>query len=77
MWQMMDIIHHQGGGSGTSILDIPLAMLVPLETIEQNLHGYSAGQLLEIGRIYGHDAAHSVFIKNVYNGKAAETCLGR
>ncbi len=30
MWQMMDIINHQGGGSGTLTPNVLLARLVPL-----------------------------------------------
>ncbi len=54
-----------------------LARLVPLVTLEANLSSYSVLELLEMRRLdYVLEAAHSVYLKHVYNSTMAETFLG-
>ena len=76
MWQMMDVIHHPSGDSGAPAPNVLLARLAHLETIEQNLHNYSVGQMLELGLNCVHEVAHLVYIKHVYNDTVATTFLG-
>ena len=44
--------------------------------MKDNLQSYIALQLLEIWLNYVHEAADSVYIKNVYNAKVTEHFLG-
>ena len=79
-WQMMDIVHGQSTSSGTVATpapDVLLARLVPFDTMEENIHTYSVLELITMGLNCVHEAAHSVYIKHVYNGTVAETFFGR
>jgi hypothetical protein len=54
------------GGSGTPIAEVLLARLVPLDIMKENLQSYTTLQLLEMSLTCAHEAAHSVYIKQVY-----------
>jgi hypothetical protein len=57
LWQITDIVHSQSipaGSVATPTPDVPLARLVPLSTIEDNIATYSLGQLLEMGLNHVH-----------------------
>ncbi len=72
----MDIVHHQSVGGSTPTPDVPLARLVPFDTLEGKIEDYSVLELLTIGLNCVHEAAHSVYVNRVYNGTVAETFLG-
>jgi hypothetical protein len=44
--------------------------------MEDNMHNYTVGHLLDMGLNYVHEAAHAVYLKHVYNNTVAETFLG-
>ena len=52
-----------------------MARLIPYATIEENIAGYSVLELLQMMLNYVHEAAHSIYIKHVYNGTVADTFL--
>jgi hypothetical protein len=74
-WQMMDIVHVQSRGGLTPTPDVQLARLIPYTTIEENITNYTVLDLLQMVLNYVHEAAHSVYIKHVYNGTVADTGL--
>ena len=76
LWQIMDIVHHQSTGGSTPTPDVLLARLVPFDTLEEKIDTYSVLELLTMGINCVHEAAHSVYVKHVYNGTVAETFLG-
>jgi hypothetical protein len=53
-----------------------LARLISYAIIEENIAGYSVLELLQMMLNYVHKAAHSAYIKHVYNGIDADTFLG-
>jgi hypothetical protein len=63
-------------GGDTTVFVIPLARLVPLTTLENNIDSFIVLQLLEIGLNYVHEAAYSVYLRHVYNNAVAETLGG-
>jgi hypothetical protein len=71
----MDIVHHQSTGGSTPTPDVPLARLVPFDTLEEKKENDSVLELLSMGLNRVHEAAH-VYMKHVYNGTVAETFLG-
>ncbi len=73
----MDIVHEQSSnGSGEPTPDVLLARLVPLKEIEAKWETFTVKELLEMGLNCVHEAAHSLYVKHVYNGAVAETFLG-
>jgi hypothetical protein len=38
LWQLMDMVHGQTSGGSTPTPDVPLASLIPLVTMEENMH---------------------------------------
>jgi hypothetical protein len=75
--QIMDIVHEQtSNGSGEPTPDVMLARIVPLKDIETKWDMYTVTELLEMGLNCVHEAAHSLYVKHVYNGAVAETFLG-
>jgi hypothetical protein len=76
-WQIMDIVHEQpSNGSGEPTPNVMLARLVPLKDMEAKWETYTVKELLEMGLNCVHEAAHSLYVKHVYNGAVAETFLG-
>jgi hypothetical protein len=53
-----------------------LARLVPLKDMETKWETYTVKELLEMGLNCVHEAAHSLYVKHVYNGAVAETFVG-
>ena len=76
LWQLMDMVHGQTSGGSTPTPDVPLASLIPLVTMEENMQNYTVLELLQMGLNCVHESAHSVYLKHVYNGTVAETFLG-
>jgi len=77
LWQIMDIIHEQASNvSGTPTPDFLLARLVPFKEMDEKWETFIVKELLEMGINSVHEAAHSLYIKHVYNGEAANTFLG-
>jgi hypothetical protein len=75
--QIMDIGHEQSiNGSGEPTLNVLLARLVPLKEMEAKWETFTVKELLEMGLNCMHEAAHSLYVKHVYNGAIAETFLG-
>ncbi len=73
----MDIVHEQSSkGSGEPTPDVLLARLVPRKEMATKWEKFTAKELLEMGLNCVHEAAHSLCVKHVYNGAAAETFLG-
>jgi len=73
----MDKVHeHSSNGSGEPTLDDLLARLVPLKEMEAKWETFTIKELLEMGLNCVHEAAHSLYVKHVYNGTVAETFLG-
>ncbi len=72
----MDIVHHQSGGGSTTTPNVPLSRLIPFTILEENITNYTFSELLSMGLNCVHEAAHSLYIKHVYNGKVAETFFG-
>ncbi len=57
-------MHQQNVPPGLTVTptqDVQLARLVPLAVIEDNITSYIAGQLLEMGLNYVHEASHAVY----------------
>ena len=75
-WQLMDIVHGQTSGGSTPTPDVPLASLIPLVTMEENMQRYTLLELLQMGLNCVHGSAHSVYLKHVYNKIVAKTFLG-
>ncbi len=74
LWQIVDIAHQQSNpGATTPARDVQLARLVPLTALEDNMHNYTIGQLLDMSLNYVHEAAHAVYLKHVYNNIALVT----
>ena len=73
----MDIAHHQSTIGSTPTPDVPLARLLPFDTLEEKIEDYSVLELLSMGLNCVHEAAHPVYVKHVYNGTVAETFFGR
>jgi hypothetical protein len=77
IWQIMDIVHEQArNGSGDPTPDVLLARLVPFKEMDKKWETFTIKELLEMGINCVHEAAHSLYIKHVYNGVVAETFLG-
>jgi len=73
----MDIIHEQtNNGSGEPTSDILLARLVPFKETDEKWETLTIKEHMEMGLKCIHEAAHSLYIKHVYNGTVAETFLG-
>jgi hypothetical protein len=53
-----------------------LARLVPLKDMKTKWETYTVKELLEIGLNCVHEAAHSLYVKHVFNGAVAETFFG-
>ncbi len=70
-WRLMDMVHGQTSGGSTSIPDVPLATVIPLVTMEENMQSYTILELLQTGLNCVHESAHSVYLKHVYNGTVA------
>ena len=64
----MDIVHKHNNppGSETPTPDMLLARVVPLVTLEENLHNYTVLQLLEMGLNYIHESAHALYLKHIF-----------
>ena len=76
-WQIMDIVHEQArNGSGDPTPDVLLARLVPFKEMDEKWETFTMKKLLEMGLNNVHEAAHSLYIKLVYNGAVAETFIG-
>jgi hypothetical protein len=50
--------------------------LIPYAVIEETIAGYSVLELMQMMINCVHEAAHSIYIKHVYNGTVADTFLG-
>jgi hypothetical protein len=75
--KIMDIVHeHNNNGSGEPTPDILLARLILFKEMEEKWDTFSVKELLEMGLNCVHEAAHSLYIKHVYNGAVADTLLG-
>jgi hypothetical protein len=61
----MDIIHPQSGGVSKPTPDVPMARLVPSNTLEEKMEDYSILELLSMGLNCVHVAAHLVYVKHV------------
>jgi len=73
---MVDVIHQQSNaGSDSTSHVIPLARLVPFTTLENNIDSFTVLQLLEIRLNYIHEAAHSVYLRHIYNDSVAKKKL--
>ncbi len=73
----MDIVHEQFcNGSGEPTPSVMLARLVPFKEMEQKWETFTVEEHLEMALNCVHEAAHSLYIKHVYNGAVAETFLG-
>jgi hypothetical protein len=76
-WQVMEIVHETTSkGSGEPLPDVLMAKLVPFKEMEAKWDTYSLKELLDMGLNTTHEAAHSLYVKHVYNGAVAETFLG-
>ena len=72
----MDIVHEQSSnGSGEPTLGVLLARLVLLKEMEAKWETFTVKELLEMGLNCVHEAAHSLYVKHVYNGAVAEKFL--
>ena len=70
-WQIMDIVHEQSSnGSGEPTPDVLLARLMPLKEMEAKWETFTMKELLEMGSNCVHEAAHSLYVKHVYNKRA-------
>jgi len=77
LWQIMDIVHEQSSNdSGEPTPDVMLVRLVPLKDMEAKWETYTVKEPLEMWLNCVHEAAHSLYVKHVYNGTVAEIFLG-
>ncbi len=73
----MDIVHEQSSnGSGEPTPDVLLARRVPLKEMEAKWETFTVKELLEMELTCVHEAAHSLYVKHVYNGTVAEIFWG-
>jgi len=67
----MGMVHGQTSGGSTPTRDVPLASLIPLATMEENMQSYTMLELLQIRLSRVHKSAHSIYLKHFYIGTVA------